>query len=103
MIDLKKLRELAERAVEARARGWLVHPDLDLWALETAGPVLKLINEFEDLRHIVEAIRCNTEPDTLGNFCDAADEGPHELREHYAAHLRAVNSAATTALKEKDT
>lgn len=61
-----------------------------------------MIRDGRILGQALKEIITNTEPGTLGNFCDRThDEGADEvdtLREHYAAHLRAVNTAAKAAL-----
>lgn len=55
-----------------------------------------LEEENADLREQLAGIQANSMPDTIGNFCDAPESKTHPCgeREHYAAHLRAINTAS---------
>lgn len=57
--------------------------------------------EIERLREAIEAIRCNTELNTLGQVCDLPKEtAPHTEAEHLKSQIRAVNAFCRVAIQE---
>ena len=59
-----------------------------------------LAAERDALREALEAIRCNTEPDTLGTICDLPEAtSPHSREQHLESQIRYINQHARAALK----
>lgn len=54
-----------------------------------------------ELLQALEAIRCNSEPDTLGTLCDLPEETePHTREQHLEAQIRMLNQAARAAYEQ---
>ena len=55
--------------------------------------------EYQEMYDTLEAIRCNSEPDTIGGLCDLPEEtAPHTREQHLEAQIRMLNKAACVAI-----
>lgn len=91
--DLALIGELETRVATSNERE-NIQTELDLGRAETrvVKAVPALLSANAGMREALEAIRCNTEPNTLGTICDLPEAtAPHTREQHLEAQIRAIN------------
>lgn len=71
----------------------------DLTKSEPTSNETYLIGRVRELEEAIEAIRCNSEPNTLGQACDLPKEtAPHTREQHLEVQIRWINGFARATL-----